>query len=88
MARLLKKGGRLASSVYAADTESLAERGIDATNVGMQPDARRLDELSWRVDAGEISVSLEHTFPLERAPEALEEIRTGHVRGKIVLLVE
>ena len=88
MARLLKKGGRLASSVYAADTESLAERGIDATNVGMQPDARRLDELSWRVDAGAISVSLEHTFPLERAPEALEESRTGHVRGKIVLLVE
>ena len=88
MARLLKKGGRLASSVYAADTESLAVRGINATNVGMQPDARRLDELSWRVDAGEISVSLEHTFPLERAPEALEESRTGHVRGKIVLLVE
>ncbi len=88
MARLLKKGGRLASSVYAADTESLAERGIDATNVGMQPDARRLEELSWRIDAGEISVSLEHTFPLERAPEALEESRTGHVRGKIVLLVE
>src|SRR5829696_3568003 len=87
MARLLKKGGRLASSVYAADTESLAERGIAATNVGMQPSARRLEELSWRVDAGEISVSLKHTFPLERAPEALEESRTGHVRGKIVLLV-
>jgi NADPH:quinone reductase-like Zn-dependent oxidoreductase len=88
MARLLKKGGRLASSVYAADTESLAERSIDATNVGMQPSARRLEELSWRVDAGEISVSLDRTFTLEKAHEALEEIKKRHVRGKIVLLVE
>jgi NADPH:quinone reductase-like Zn-dependent oxidoreductase len=88
MARLLKKGGRLASSVYAAEVESLAERGIGATNVGMQPDARRLAELARLVDAGEISVSLERTFPLEKAHEALEEIRKRHVRGKIVLLVE
>jgi NADPH:quinone reductase-like Zn-dependent oxidoreductase len=54
----------------------------------MQPNARRLEKLSWMVDAGEISVRLERTFPLEKAPEALEESRTGHVRGKNVLLVE
>jgi NADPH:quinone reductase-like Zn-dependent oxidoreductase len=88
MAGLLKEGGRLASSVYAADVESLAQRGIKATNVGVQPDARRLEELSRMVDAGELTVRLERTFPLERAPEALGESRTGHVRGKIVLLVD
>jgi NADPH:quinone reductase-like Zn-dependent oxidoreductase len=88
MSGLLKDGGRLASSVYAADGESLAERGIRATNVGMQSDARRLEELARMVDAGELTVRLERTFPLERASEALEESRTGHVRGKIVLLVD
>jgi NADPH:quinone reductase-like Zn-dependent oxidoreductase len=88
MAGLLKEGGRLASSVYAADVESLAQRGIRAANVGAQPDARRLEELSRMVDAGELTVSLERTFPLEKAPEALGESRTGHVRGKIVLLVD
>ena len=88
MARLVKEGGRIASSVYAADVESLAEHSIKATNIGMQPGARRLEELSWMVDAGEISVRLERTFPLEKAREALEESRTGHVRGKIVLLVD
>jgi NADPH:quinone reductase-like Zn-dependent oxidoreductase len=86
--RLVKKGGRVASSVYATDPEGLARRGIEATNIGMRPDARRLAELSRLVDAGEISVRLERAFPLERAPEALEESRTGHVRGKIVLLVD
>jgi NADPH:quinone reductase-like Zn-dependent oxidoreductase len=87
LAALVKEGGRLASSVYAADVESLAQRGIKATNVGVHPDARRLEELSRMVDAGELTVRLERTFPLEKAPEALEESRTGHVRGKIVLRV-
>jgi hypothetical protein len=32
-------------------------------------------------------VRLERTFPIDRALEALEESRTGHVRGKTVLLV-
>ena len=87
-ARLVKKGGRVATSVYAADVESLSGRGVRATNVGMQPEAWRLEELARMVDAGEISVKLERTFPLEKAHEALEESRTGHVRGKIVLLVD
>lgn len=88
MAGLVKEGGRLASSVYAADVESLAGRNIVATNVGMQPNARRLEELSRMVDDGRLSVRLERLFPFERASEALEESRTGHVRGKIVLLVD
>jgi NADPH:quinone reductase-like Zn-dependent oxidoreductase len=88
MAGLVKQGGKIASSVFAADVESLAERGIEAANIGMQPSAQRLEELSWMVDAGEISVRPQRTFPLEKAREALEESRTGHVRGKIVLLVD
>jgi NADPH:quinone reductase-like Zn-dependent oxidoreductase len=85
---LVNEGGRLASSVYAADMEWLARRGIGATNVSMQPDARRLEELSRMVDAGELSVRLDRTYPLEKAPEALEERKTGHVRGKIVLRID
>jgi NADPH:quinone reductase-like Zn-dependent oxidoreductase len=85
---LVNEGGRLASSVYAADVERLARRGIGATNVSMQPDARRLGELSRMVDTGELSVGLDRTFPLEKAPQALAERRLGHIRGKIVLLVD
>jgi NADPH:quinone reductase-like Zn-dependent oxidoreductase len=88
IAGLVKKGGRVASSVYAADAGGLTGRDIRAANVSMQPDARRLRELARLVDAGEISVRLARAFPLERAPEALEESRLGHVRGKLVLLVD
>jgi len=85
---LVNEGGRLASSVYAADVEGLARRGIGGTNVSMQPDARRLGELSRLVDAGELAVRLDRTFPLESALEALEQRRIGRVRGKIVLLLD
>jgi NADPH:quinone reductase-like Zn-dependent oxidoreductase len=88
IAGLVKEGGRLASSVYAADVEELVRRGVEATNIGVHPDARQLEELSRMVDAGELSVRVERALPLEKAPEALEESRTGHVRGKIVLLVD
>src|SRR5829696_1194685 len=59
IAGLVKRGGRIASSMYSADAERLAERGVHARNISMQPDARRLEELSRLVDAGEISVRLE-----------------------------
>jgi NADPH:quinone reductase-like Zn-dependent oxidoreductase len=85
---LVNEGGRLASSVYAADVDGLARRGIAATNVSMQPNARRLEELSRMVDAGELSVTLDSTYPLEKAPQALAERRLGHIRGKIALLVD
>ena len=88
IARLVKRGGSVATSVYAADVESLARRGIEARNVGARPDARRLAELARLVDAGELSVRPERAFPLEGAPEALEASRTGHVRGKLVLLAD
>jgi NADPH:quinone reductase-like Zn-dependent oxidoreductase len=88
IARLVKWGGSVASSVYAADAESLARRGIEATNVSARPDVRHLAELARLVDAGEISVRPERVFPLEGAPEALEASRTGHVRGKLVLLAD
>jgi hypothetical protein len=65
-----------------ASVDSLAERGIKATNISMQPHAQRLEELSRLVDAGEIAVRLECTLPLERAPEPLEESKTGRVQGR------
>jgi len=88
MAGLVKEGGRVASSVFAADVESFAVLGVEATNVATRPGTGRLEKLSRLVDAGEISARLERTFPIDHAPEALEESRAGHARGKTVLLVE
>jgi NADPH:quinone reductase-like Zn-dependent oxidoreductase len=39
------------------------------------------------VDAGQLSVHLDRTLPLEKARQAHELLEAGHVRGKIVLTI-
>lgn len=87
----LRNGGRIVSTVYAADEAALAARGIRATNVSLQESgfetAAHLDELARMAEAGELVVAVERTFPLEAAEQALEANKFGTVYGKIVLVV-
>lgn len=39
------------------------------------------------VSAGTLDPHVEQTFPLSRAGEALAEVKSGHARGKIVIVV-
>lgn len=84
---LLGDGGRLATTQYAADVDGLAARGVKATNVAASPNKEKLQEITRMVDAGELAVSLGKVVPLVEATAALEESRTGHVRGKMALTV-
>lgn len=91
LAGTLRTGGRLASTIYAADEVSLAMRGIKATNVSLRESgfetSSHLDELARLVDAGNIVVTVEHTFPLEAAEQALDASKFGRAHGKVVLIV-
>jgi NADPH:quinone reductase-like Zn-dependent oxidoreductase len=46
-----------------------------------------LGEIGELIDAGRFSLPLAHAFPLEEIAEAHRLSETGHVRGKLVLLV-
>lgn len=52
--------------------------------VFVEPNARQLEVLGAFAAAG-LRVDVSATYPLERAAEALDAIRTAHTRGKIVL---
>jgi NADPH:quinone reductase-like Zn-dependent oxidoreductase len=88
MAEALRAGGRLATTIHAADEAALAQRGIQATNVDVLGTTRGLDEIARLVDAGAIKVPLEQTLSLADTARALAESKAGHVRGKIVLTVD
>ncbi len=62
-------------------------RGITVHTVSSRPEASRLEELARLIDAGHLKVTLQHTYPLERAADAHRESERGHVRGKLVLRV-
>ena len=49
--------------------------------------AATLAELAQLIAAGELEVPITATYPLDQVREAYERLATGHVRGKIVLLV-
>jgi NADPH:quinone reductase-like Zn-dependent oxidoreductase len=45
-----------------------------------------MERLAQLVEEGGLRVLPLASLPLEEAPQALEQYRSGHVRGKIVLL--
>jgi NADPH:quinone reductase-like Zn-dependent oxidoreductase len=87
IAALVADGGRIATTMGAADVESLAERRVRATNVMALPTADKLAELAQMVERGTIRVEIQRTFPLGSATEAVAAFASGTV-GKIVVKVE
>lgn len=63
-----------------------ADMGI--TGIGGQDAAPGdLVELAGLIARGEVVLPIDSVFPLEEVREAYERLMTGHVRGKVVLLV-
>ncbi|MDH6145214.1 NADPH:quinone reductase-like Zn-dependent oxidoreductase [Kitasatospora sp. GP30] len=54
--------------------------------VWVRPDGAKLAELAGLADLGALIVEVSGTFPLEKAAEAFDASRTGHTRGKIVVV--
>jgi NADPH:quinone reductase len=46
-----------------------------------------LEEATRRIEAGEVSVKVTETFPLEKVAQAHQLIEKGHMTGKIVLTI-
>jgi NADPH:quinone reductase-like Zn-dependent oxidoreductase len=86
LADLLREGGHLISMVGAADAEALAVRGITGVNVVTQATTDKLDRLAGLVESGKLKRPEIRTFPLEEASNALAEIESRHVRGKLVVV--
>ena len=86
MAALVRDGGRVATTLGAADVPALAARNVAATNVMGAPTREKLTSLADRVAAGTLEVRIQRTFPLTEAPAALAAFMAGTL-GKIVLTI-
>ena len=51
---------------------------------GSAGDLERLTDL---IEAGAVTPSIDQTYPLERAPEAMRHLEAGTVRGKIAIAI-
>ncbi|MEO8744130.1 MAG: NADP-dependent oxidoreductase [Candidatus Dormiibacterota bacterium] len=86
----LRQGGILLAVATGAGDDVKDEarrRAIRVVEPLVEPDGHALDEIARLVDAGELEVKVEETFPLERAAAAHERLERGGVSGKLVLEV-
>jgi NADPH:quinone reductase-like Zn-dependent oxidoreductase len=95
-AELLRRGGRLVSTVFGADVEWFAERQITAHNIvghttpfGGTPNPRQspqgLAEIARLLATGTITSRIRSTAELSEAPALLKTLRNGALRGKAVV---
>ncbi len=79
----VRDGGRFATSLPTAVPDGA--RGIDPGTVQVQPDAAATAELADRAAAGELTIRIAETLPLERFRDAYARLERGGLHGKIVL---
>jgi NADPH:quinone reductase len=77
----LKQGGRVASP------NSAAGDGPGRTNVLAEPTTENLERLAGLLDAGTLEVSVQDTYELARAGEALHALGTTHTQGKLAIRI-
>ncbi len=85
---VLTSGGRLVSIVDPIACGQLADNGVNAQFVFVEPNAPQLDDLRMRVEQGSLKTELAAVLPLAEAARAHEMIESQHTRGKIVLTLD
>jgi NADPH:quinone reductase len=86
-ASLLHPGGRLVSTLFAADPKAYSARGIEATNINTPVGPVLLERLRKQIDSEKLQVPISRAFTLEDVPAALEYGEKRHPLGRIALIV-
>lgn len=90
-AEILKAGGSLVSTLYAADEEWFAQRQIAAHNISSSTNPwaspQGLTEIARMLAEGKITVRIGSLFVLGDAGAMLEKLRHGDLRGKTIIRI-
>lgn len=84
---VLKRGGRLVSTVGEPDKAKAQAAGVEASRYMAQPSRQQLAQIAGLIDSGKVKVLIDHLYPLEQAAEAERRLEQDHPHGKIVLTV-
>lgn len=87
-AEFVKDGGRVATTMGAADDEGLGRRGVAATNVFALADPASFSRLIEACATGHLTVPTTRTFSLDDLREGLDLHGAGQARGKYVVTLE
>ncbi len=85
---LLKPGGRLVSIVEPPDQAFAKKFDIKVLYVFVSPNGKQLQHIGDLIQSGKVKPIQIQEMPLEKAAEAQEKNRQGHIQGKIILQVQ
>jgi NADPH:quinone reductase-like Zn-dependent oxidoreductase len=86
---LVKLTGNPDRVVTIADYQGAQETGVTFSGgMGTGRAVHALGEIGDLIEAGKFSLPIAQTFPLDQIAKAHEASQTGHVRGKLVVLVD
>jgi len=85
---ILKPGGKIVSMTEQPDEKLTQQYNVTAVSLFTRVTTERLRKLAELVDQGVLETRIDKTFPLDQAAEALEYIRQGNHRGKVVLRIK
>ena len=83
----VRKGGAVASSMGAAQDETLAGFGLTRSNIMAGPVREVVAALAEQASAGALRVHVATRLRLEQATEGLATIAAGQAHGKIVVTI-
>jgi len=85
---VLHPGGNLVSMVVPPNDELVDQYQINYTQQASKATPERLIAVAELASTGKIKVNIDKVFSLDEAPAALEYLKTGHPKGKVVVQVK
>lgn len=85
---VLRPGGILVSMVEEPNDDLIQKHDVVYVHQSTQVTEERLDEITKLIEGGKLSVNVDKVFPLDEAAEAVEYLKTGHPKGKVVIQVK
>jgi alcohol dehydrogenase len=86
--QILKSGGVLVSMTEQPDEELSKKYRITAVSQQSKSTTERLQKIAELIDQDKLKVNIDKIFPLEQAAEALDYLKNGHPKGKVVIEVK
>ncbi len=84
---VLKDGGTIVSMLEQPNEELAGKHQIKAIHQATEVNKERLTKLTELVEQGTIKVQVDKVFPLEETAEAMEYLKAGKHRGKVVIKI-
>lgn len=86
-AELVHEGGVALTTNYAADEKALAKSKIRGGNFMLAANSALVERLGEGADKGNLKIAIEKQVPFSEAIQAIAAAKTGHARGKTVIMI-